>query len=66
MGKHADGRALEVRFGIDLDLLIPSEHRDPEDALLAAASDAFLNDAGVLPLDLLFASDAAAIWETRV
>jgi len=63
MGKHAGRRALDMRVGIDLDLLIPAERRDLEDALLAAASGASVDESGVLPLDLLSAPDAG-VWAT--
>jgi hypothetical protein len=52
-------------LGIDLDLLTPAERRDLANALLRAAWSASLEGTRVLLLDLLIATDAAAIWEAR-
>jgi hypothetical protein len=49
--------------GIDLDLLTPGERRDLANALLRAAWSATLEETRILLLDLLIATDAAAICE---
>jgi len=48
---------------IDLDLLTSGERRDLANALLRAAWSATLEETRILPLDLLIATDAAAICE---
>ena len=50
---------------VDLDLLTPAERRDLANALLRAAWSAALEETRVLLLDLLVATDAAAIWEAK-
>jgi hypothetical protein len=62
---HADSGEHEMRVGIELDLLTPAERRDLANALLRAAWSAALEETRVLLLDLLIATDAAAIWEAR-
>jgi hypothetical protein len=54
-----------MRVGIDLDPLTPAERRDLANALLRAAWSASLEETRVLLLDMLLATDAAAIWEAR-
>ena len=57
--------SIPMRVGIDLDLLTPAERRDLANALLRAAWSASLEETRVLLLDMLLATDAAAIWEAR-
>ena len=57
--------SITMRVGIDLDLLTPAERRDLANALLRAAWSASLEETRVLLLDMLLATDAAAIWEAR-
>jgi len=46
-----------------LDTLSPAERRDLANALLRAAWSASLEETRVLLLDVLVATDAAAIWD---
>ena len=54
-----------MRDGIELDVLTVAECRDLANALLGAAWSASLEETRVLLLDLLIATDAAAIWEAK-
>ena len=51
------------RLRIELDLLTPAERRDLANALLRAAWSASLEETRVLLLDVVTATDAAAMWE---